>query len=158
MNEVERTMLRGLAQKYHFEAVAWEEVISKGESLTLEPGQIVFDEGEFNPYLFLLISGHIDLAMKVTGRGAVRILTLGAGDLVAWSSVLGSGVMTCRATCTTECIVLRWHHEHLEAICKHHSDFGYRWMAFIAKALAQRLTATRLQLLDLFASHTGGRG
>jgi CRP-like cAMP-binding protein len=133
-------------------------VVSKGESLTFEPGRVVFDEGEFNPYLYLLISGHIDLSMKVTGRGAVRILTLGGGDLVAWSSVLGSGVMTCRATCTTSCAVMRWHHEHLETICRHHPNFGYRWMSFIAKTLAQRLTATRMQLLDLFACPSGGRG
>jgi CRP-like cAMP-binding protein len=39
----------------------------------------------------------------------------------------------------------------LGALCESNHEIGYRVMQQMARALAQRLVATRLQLLDLFS-------
>jgi CRP-like cAMP-binding protein len=42
----------------------------------------------------------------------------------------------------------------LRTLCQQRTDIGYHVMARMAEALSHRLTATRLQLLDLYAHTT----
>jgi CRP-like cAMP-binding protein len=44
--------------------------------------------------------------------------------------------------------------DKLRELCEQDREFGYRFTERLAGALARRLVATRLQLLDLFASET----
>lgn len=149
--------LEQIAQLHRLDAATWKYLIGQAQQRDCEAGEVLFDEGDFNPNLFLLISGHVDLLMKVTGRGWVKILTLAPGDIIAWSAVLSAGRMTCRATCTTGCRLIYWRQELLDAVCRSQPEFAYEWMRFIATALSQRLLATRLQLLDLFSADSRSR-
>ena len=126
-------------------------IVDVSQILEIHPGQFLFREGQNNPYVYVMLDGQIDLVMQVRSRGSQRILSLGAGDLVAWSAILGNGTMTCSALCIR--------HTRLVAIdarlvldrMQSDHEFGYQFMRLLSMALAQRLTATRLQLLDLFA-------
>jgi CRP-like cAMP-binding protein len=120
------------------------------QSIELRRGQVLFREGDFHPWIYVVLTGTVDLVMTVPGRGPCRILSLGQGELVAWSSVLGEARMTCDAVCTSEAQVLRWNRDQLIELCQRHPQLGYQFMAMLATALSKRLTATRLQLLDLF--------
>jgi CRP/FNR family cyclic AMP-dependent transcriptional regulator len=139
-----------LAGKY-LSADQIEKIVDASRILDLETGQFLFREGQSNPYLYVMLDGQIDLVMQVRHRGSQRILSLGKGDLVAWSALLGSGVMTCSALCIRKArLVAIDARIVLEHMNRDH-EFGYHFMRLLAMALAQRLTATRLQLLDLFA-------
>ncbi len=117
---------------------------------TFAPGRVVFREGDRCPEIFLVESGRVALDMHVPGRGPVRILTVGAGELLGWSALLADGPMTATATTleATRLVVLPG--AKLGAMCETNHEIGYRVMQQMARALAQRLVATRLQLLDLF--------
>lgn len=113
--------------------------------------EILFREGAECRDLFLLQRGKVQLQMRVPGHGSIPILTLGPGQLVAWSAFLGTGEMTTSAVALEETEALAVIGGKLKDLCEHDHNFGYRFVERLAGALARRLVATRLQLLDLFA-------
>ncbi|MGD9644922.1 MAG: Crp/Fnr family transcriptional regulator [Pirellulales bacterium] len=114
-------------------------------------GEVLFREGGQNDDLMFVRSGGVALDMQVPRRGNVRILSLGPGDLLAWSAVLGQGKMTASATVLEPARLFVIPASQFEAICHADPQLGYHLMREAARALANRLVATRLQLLDLFA-------
>jgi CRP/FNR family cyclic AMP-dependent transcriptional regulator len=114
-------------------------------------GAMLFREGSLNDQLLILVRGRLALDMFVPGRGDVRIMTLGPGDIVAWSALLGQGHMTTSAVALDDVEVLAVPADELRAHCEADPAMGYQLMRQMAHALAERLLATRLQLLDLFS-------
>jgi len=117
----------------------------------IEPGTVLFREGDHEDEIFVIVSGHVQLLMKVPGRGDVVFLTAGPGDLVGWSGVIGEGRMTATAKVTEDTTMICLSGQRLKELCSCEPDLGYVLMKRIAQVLSQRLLATRLQLLDLFA-------
>lgn len=113
-------------------------------------GATLFHEGARHEALYLLCRGRVALEMGAAGRGAVRILSLGPGDVIGWSALLGDGPMTASAVALEPCEVLAIPGGELLALCEADHDAGYALMRQMATALSRRLLATRLQLLDLF--------
>lgn len=117
-------------------------------------GTVIFLQGEKNLDLYLLCSGRVGLDMYVPARGTVRILTLSRGELLAWSALIGDGHMTATATALEPVRAIAVDGSRLMDLCDNRHDIGFQVMRRLAWALAHRLTATRLQLLDLFAQTT----
>lgn len=114
-------------------------------------GEAIFREGANCDELFLIAAGLVALDVQISGRGPVRILTIGQGELLGWSALLGSGPMTATATALEPTAAFAIPGSHLRSLCEQNHEVGYRIMQQTASTLAQRLTATRMQLLDLFA-------
>lgn len=126
--------------------------------VSVKAGQLLFREGVENADVYLLLRGRIDLAMTVPGRGAVRIMTLGPGEMIAWSAVVGDGRMTCSARCMEDSELLAFPGPALREMMEGNHDLGFEFMRVLATALTRRLVATRLQLLDLFSANEPLRG
>ena len=114
-------------------------------------GTIIFTEGSKPEDLYLLRSGRVELCMTVPARGCLPILTLETGDLVGWSVVVGHGEMTATAMAVEDTQVIAISAHKLRELCDQDHDIGYQIMRRVAVTLSQRLVATRLQALDLFA-------
>lgn len=114
-------------------------------------GSVLFREGSLNDNLYLIVSGRVNLEMCVPARGCVRLLTLGRGDIVAWSAVLGQGLMTSTALAAEDTQLIALSGARLLEICDARPKVGYQLMRRLAHALSRRLLATRLQMLDLFS-------
>lgn len=117
-------------------------------------GAVLFYQGSHNPDLYLICSGRVALDMHVPGRGAVRILTVGTGELLAWSALIGDGTMTTRAIALEPVQAIAINGNYLSALCERRHDIGFCVMRQLSWSLSHRLTATRLQLLDLFEHPT----
>ena len=115
------------------------------------PGTVLFQGGTENHNLFLVAEGDVALDMHVPGRGAVRILSVGPGEMLGWSALVGDGRMTATATTLNDVTALVCAGPALRSLCDHDHVLGYQVMRQMAIALSRRLLATRLQLLDLFA-------
>ncbi|HQU42929.1 MAG TPA: Crp/Fnr family transcriptional regulator [Pirellulales bacterium] len=120
-------------------------------------GATIFQEATKNPFLYVVERGHVALDMHVPTRGRVRILSVGPGEMLAWSALLGDSVMTVSAVALEDTQAVAVCGGTLAKICSTNHEAGYQLMQRMATALAQRLVATRLQLLDLFAEPTGAR-
>lgn len=117
-------------------------------------GTIIFPQGSENHDLYLLAAGRVGLDMYIPARGAVRILTLSRGELLAWSALVGDGHMTASATALEPVRAIAIDGARLLDLCDRRHDIGYPVMKRLAWALSHRLVATRLQLLDLYAHTT----
>ena len=117
-------------------------------------GEVLFREGSHSEVLYLVARGRVALDMHVPGRGEVRVLSLGAGDMLGWSALLGQSQMTTSAQVLEDSELIAISGRKLLSLCDRNPEAGYRIMRQMAVALSKRLSATRLQLLDLF----GGDG
>jgi CRP-like cAMP-binding protein len=113
-------------------------------------GALIFREGERLPHIFLVAEGSVALEICAPGQGCKRIQTIGPGELLGWSPLLGRGPMTAtaRALAPTRLAVLDA--TQVVALCQHDASFCFTFMWQMARALASRLDATRLQLLDVY--------
>jgi len=116
-------------------------------------GGEVFREGDQQDYLYIILEGRVALEIFVPHKGRVRILTVEPMDVIGWSSVtpvVHQRTASARAILPSKLIGLDA--EKLRALCDEDHDLGYVVMRRIANIVSSRLTVTRLQLLDMFAS------
>ncbi|MFN9721518.1 MAG: cyclic nucleotide-binding domain-containing protein [Planctomycetota bacterium] len=119
-------------------------------------GTKLFCEGEMEDEIFIVSSGHVRLTMFVPGRGDVTFLTAGPGDLVGWSGLISDGRMTASGTVTEDSTLIALSGKRLQELCACEKELGYVLMKRVAQVLSQRLLATRIQMLDLFAQQYQG--
>jgi CRP-like cAMP-binding protein len=110
------------------------------------PEAVIFSEGEAARHVYLVLKGDVALEMNVPDRGVFRVHTVGAGELLGWSPVLGSGAMTATARALTPCRLAALDAARIQALCEHAPRFGVEFFRRTAAALAERLRATRLHL------------
>jgi len=112
--------------------------------------QIIFREGQESGLFFLILSGKIALEVSAPGR-IFRVQTLEAGEELGWSSVLGEGGKHFQARSLETVRALAFEGSRLRQLCEQDPAFGYALMKRLLKVVAERLQATRLQLLDVYA-------
>ncbi|MBX3444577.1 MAG: cyclic nucleotide-binding domain-containing protein [Planctomyces sp.] len=115
-------------------------------------GTTLFREGETHDEFSIIADGHVSLRMNVPARGDLPILSLSTGDILAWSALLAHGRMTSSAQAVSDVQLLTFQGPELRRLCEADHEVGFHLMSRVASALSRRLLATRLQLLDLFAS------
>jgi len=128
-----------------------ERLVSLATIQQARAGTALFREGQTADWIAVLASGTVVLEMSVPARGGVRLLTLARGDLLGWSAVLGGGAVTATAIAQSDVRLVRFEGEELAALCDRDHEVGFHVMRRLAWALSRRLTATRLQLLDLYS-------
>lgn len=116
------------------------------------PGEVLFREGDVPQDVFLVISGSVTLDINTHSGGTRRIMAVGPGEILGWSALLEQTQMTATATTMAHGKVVQINTHQLLDICKRNSRFGYELLRRTSLALAARLSATRLQLLDSFGS------
>lgn len=113
---------------------------------------VVFRQGDPGNAVYLVAAGTIALEICAPAVGCRRLLTVGPGELLGWSAVLGSGPMTATARALGSATLVEIDPRQLAALCDRSPRFGQEFLRRTAQALAKRLTATRLQLLDIYGS------
>ncbi len=116
----------------------------------LDPGQILFNEGDQKENVYIVLEGQISVENLVPGFGPVRITTAEALDVLGWTTMTP---MVRQRTATTRaisaCLLLEINGPSLKDLCEEDHDLGYIIMKRLANIAAGSLLATRLQLYDL---------
>lgn len=118
-----------------------------------EPGSYIFHEGEEANHFFLIRHGRVTLELHAPHLKSIVIETLGAGDIIGWSWLLPPYVWKLDARATETTILIALDGKCLRTKCEANHDLGYEILKRFAKIIERRLEATRLQLLDLYATH-----
>ena len=121
-----------------------------GQCAEFPLGGVIFREGDPATDVHLVVFGSVALEICAPGVGCRRILTVGEGDLLGWSPVLENTRLTATARSLTATRTIKIPGRQILTLCEHDPRFGYEFMKRAALALARRLSATRLQLLDLY--------
>lgn len=137
---------KGLSKEYQHR------LVSLGEVKTYRPGERIFCEGQRSAEIYLLVRGQVDLETSVPGQGPLRVQTVGPGELLGWSPLLGLVVMSATARALTPCCVLALNANRILAFAEQGPAFVLELMRRTAITLARRLNATRLQLLQAYGN------
>ena len=115
-----------------------------------DAGTLIFREGERAPAVYVIESGEVSLEICAAGIGCRPVLTLSAGELVGWSPLLSPDCpVTATARARTDVAALAIDAGTLLRHCDADPQLGYVVMREVVRSLARRLTATRLQMLDI---------
>ena len=142
----EQDLLQGFEPR-HLERLA-----GLAKEVRFHRDQIIFREGERHGFFYLIVEGSVVLEIVATGR-SVLLQTLHSGDAMAWSSLLDSNKgahFEARALAATR--ALAFDGAQLRAACESDPAFGYAMMKALVGLLAERLDASRMQLLDMYAA------
>jgi CRP/FNR family transcriptional regulator, cyclic AMP receptor protein len=125
-------------------------ILQKCASLAeFEEGSYLFTERQKAHCQYLIIEGRVALELQAPGKDPWIVMTVCNGGIAgyAWAYPPHRYYYSCRALKKTRVIVLDA--EYLSAQCKENYEFGYEIMLGCADTTAERLQATRLQLLNL---------
>jgi CRP/FNR family transcriptional regulator, cyclic AMP receptor protein len=134
MSEKHRAVLAGCATNVHFDA---------GEFLVLE--------GKHAETFFIVRSGNVAVEMAAPTRGSVTIETLGDGDVLGWSWLIPPYTWRFDARAVTPVSAISFDALCLRQKCEADPAFGYEVLRRFTEIIAQRLTATRMQLMDVYS-------
>jgi CRP-like cAMP-binding protein len=115
-------------------------------------GSVIFREGDPATKMYLVVKGNVSVEICAPGVGCRRIMTVGDGELLGWSPVLEQSQLTATARALAPTSAIEINASQILAICEHDPRFGFELMRRAARALAKRLNATRLQLMNVYGS------
>jgi CRP/FNR family transcriptional regulator, cyclic AMP receptor protein len=115
-----------------------------------ERDQIIFRERDTSRSFYLVVSGKVALEVTALGR-TLRVQTVSDGEALGWSSVLPSEGTHFQARALTSVHAMVFDGARLLEICQQDCSFGYTLMRQLLELVADRLQATRVQLLDMYS-------
>ncbi len=140
----EHPFFRGLDERYG------ELVAGCAANVVIEAGGYVFREGDPADRFFLVRHGAVAVEVHVPGRDSIVVETIREGGLLGWTwlvppyralfdarSLELTRLMSLDATC-------------LRGKMEEDHDLGYELHKRFAPVVAERLDATRLQLIDMY--------
>jgi len=124
----------------------------EGTPVAYAPGERIFAEGGPADRFWLVDAGSVALDMRVPGRGDQIVETLIGGTLLGWSWLHAPyrwhfGAVAREATTT-----IAFDAVSVRRRCDADPAFGYAILQSFTPVIVQRLQATRLRVLDLYAS------
>jgi CRP-like cAMP-binding protein len=120
------------------------------KNVRFEAGSHLFHEGEEANAFYLIRHGRVGLEIKAPGRVPMRFLTAGAGEIVGISWLVPPYRWSYDAKALELVRAVAIDAKCLRGKCEADNHLGYALMKRFVPALAERLHATRLQLLDLY--------
>jgi len=110
--------------------------------------QVIFREGDECSDFYLIVSGLVALEIAAPDH-VFRVQTLSGGHELGWSALLMGRGKHFQARALERVEALAFDGGELLASCKRDPQFGFVFMHRLLGVVAQRLQATRLQLLDM---------
>ena len=119
---------------------------------TFTAGQRLFDEGGIADRFWLIEQGNIALDMPIPGRGDQIVETLGPGTVLGWSWLHPPYRWHFRAVARLATAAIAFDAASVRRRCDADPAFGYAMLRAFTPVITERLQATRLRLLDLYAA------
>jgi CRP/FNR family cyclic AMP-dependent transcriptional regulator len=123
-----------------------------GRAVTFAAGQRLFDEGGIADRFWLIEHGGVALDMRVPGRGDQIVETLAAGTVLGWSWLHPPYRWHFGAVARVATTAIEFDAPSVRRRCDADPAFGYAALRSFMPVITERLQATRLRLLDLYAS------
>ena len=119
-------------------------------NVRIEPGQMIFREGEDADQFYLIRQGKVALQMFSERRGPLTVLTVGEGEVLGWSWLFPPyrWKFAARTLETTRAIAIQGQCLRTKADSDH--DLGYELLRRFVRIVEDRLDATRLQLVNVY--------
>lgn len=126
----------------------FDQLMRIAERVEFEPNEVVHREGDESDRLFVVIRGHV--AIELAGQHEVlRVETVGPGGEFGWSSMLQGAGRYFQSRALDGVQALAFEASDLRQMCEEDPKFGFALMSRLLAVVAERLQATRLQIVDM---------
>jgi len=128
------------------------QLCAAGRPVSYQPGERIFAEGGVADRFWLIEAGSAALDLRVPGRGDQIIETLAAGSVLGWSWLYPPYLWQFGAVARQQLDTIAFEGAAVRDRCDADPVFGYAILRLFTPVIAERLHATRLRLLDLYAT------
>ena len=108
------------------------------EELSFRAGTIIFQQGEAAKFLYLVISGTVDISFKPYDGMPITVSHVGRGGLFGWSAVVGSEKYTSSAIAIETGKAFRVRGSKLRKFCMEHPEEGEAILECLADGVSSR--------------------
>lgn len=143
-------MLRALPAEHR------QRLMSIAKKVSFPQGARLFEEDGRADRFWVIRTGAVDLDMRVPGRRAAVIETLGINELVGWSWLFEPHIWHLGAEATSPVRAYEFDAVTVRSMCQDDPAFGLAIAEWIGGILAHRLRSARTRLLDLYAPYGSG--
>jgi CRP/FNR family transcriptional regulator, cyclic AMP receptor protein len=121
-------------------------------AVSYQPGERIFAEGDAADRFWLTEAGSVALDLRVTGRGDQVIETLLPGTVLGWSWLDPPYRWQFGAVARGLVEAIAFDAASVRRRCDADPAFGYTMLRLFLPVITHRLHATRLRVLDLYAT------
>ena len=118
------------------------------------PGDFIFREGEAAEKFYLIRQGHVALQILIPGQQIVTVQTVQENELLGWSWLFEPYRWHFHARALDVTGVIAFDGVALRNKCEEDYEFGYMLVKHFANVVTDRLQATRVHMLDIYAPKT----
>lgn len=131
------------------------QICGHAHEVRLAAGQVIFSEDEYADRFWLIWEGQIAIVLEVPGRGTMLLETLDAGDSVGWSWMFPPYRWRFSAVATTDVRAVEIDGPAIRALFDQDPAMCAAIYRRVSAVAIERLQATRLRLLDIYAAPGG---
>ena len=147
------TLMTTLGGQKFFEGLQPEQMVvlaSTAEEVEYGGGVEIFEEGGDANAAYLILEEGVALELHVAHRAHHIVQTLHEGEVLGWSWLIEPHIWKFDARAVTPVRMISIDGKCLRGKCEQDFELGYRLFQRVARLMEARLSATRLQLLDLY--------
>ena len=127
-----------------------------GRTRAFEPDEMLLREGEVEDSFWILRRGSVAIEVFAPNRGSLIVETLGPGDPLGWSWLFPPHRARFDARAREVVTTIEFDGACLRGKCEADHELGYGLLRLFGSVIADRLSHTRLRLLDMYAPVPGG--
>ena len=116
------------------------------EVKTFSANDIIYREHEDSRYLYIVISGQVDIQYLLKDGRRKTLDNCMPGDYLLWSALIEPNQTNSIGVSRTTSELLQVDGKRFLEICRRDTDFGFHMMSLIASVIRRRLQAARYQL------------
>jgi len=126
-------------------------MVSCASNLRFKAGSYILREGDTANTFYLVREGNVAIEIRAPQRKPIIVSTLSVGEILGWSWLLSPFEWKFDARAADDVRAIALDGKCLRTKCEENHDLGYEVLKRFARIMEERLEATRLQLLDLYA-------
>ncbi len=121
-------------------------------NVVFKPNEFLFSEGDSADHFYIIRHGRVVIQTHVPERGTIDIQTRGEGDITGWSWLVPPYRWHFDAKATELTRAVKFDGKCLREKLENDHSLGYELMRRFTLIMAERLEATRLQLMDVYGT------
>jgi CRP/FNR family cyclic AMP-dependent transcriptional regulator len=114
-------------------------------------GNTIFVEGDPADEFYFIQKGSVSIELTVPGLDRKSVLTVGPGEILGWSWVSPPYHWHFNGRALEPTSAIAFDAQCLRSKCELDHDLGYEMLKRFATVIVERLDATQIQLLDVYA-------
>lgn len=121
---------------------------------TAKAGSAIDVQGQPAVMFGILVSGRLAVVLSVdlgVVQQSYQVVTLGPGEMFAWSGMVGNPHYTAGSRCISDCTYLEFDAAKTQATFDDDPRLGYVVMRLVARTIASRLRQMQLRLVQQYA-------